>query len=97
MPPTAGDLLRVMRLWKGWSQEQAAAQVGVVRTAIAHGERSERLPSTEQMQTLCCAPGAQEVGTRPRSGQRRGPGPEGENGTKPASAGQERRPRRRAL
>jgi transcriptional regulator with XRE-family HTH domain len=59
-PPTAGDLLRAMRLRKGWTQEQEAAQVGVVRTAVAHWERGDRLPSTEQIQTLCYALGAQE-------------------------------------
>lgn len=59
-PPTAGDLLRAMRLRKGWTQEQTAARVGVVRTAVAHWERSERLPSTEQIQALCYALGAQE-------------------------------------
>lgn len=59
-PPSAGDLLRAMRLRKGWTQEQAAAQVGVVRTAIAHWERGERLPAAEQVQALCYALGARE-------------------------------------
>lgn len=60
MPPTGGDLLRAMRLRKGWTQQQTAAQVGVVRTAVAHWERGERLPSTEQIQALCDALEARE-------------------------------------
>jgi transcriptional regulator with XRE-family HTH domain len=59
-PPAAGDLLRAMRLRKGWTQEQAAARVGVVRSAVAHWERGDRLPAPEQLQALCYALGARE-------------------------------------
>lgn len=59
-PPTAGDLLRAMRLRKGWTQEQVAARTGVVRTAVAHWEGGDRLPAAEQLQALCYALGARE-------------------------------------
>jgi transcriptional regulator with XRE-family HTH domain len=60
-PPTrAGDLLRAMRQRKGWTQEQVAAKVGVVRNAVARWESGERLPSGEQIQALCFALGARE-------------------------------------
>src|SRR5438067_2521649 len=52
--------LRAMRLRQGWTQEQVAARVGVVRTTAAHWERGERLPSAEQTQALCYALGAHE-------------------------------------
>src|SRR5262245_60758231 len=51
-PSAAGDLLRAMRLRRGWTQEQVAAQVGVVRNAVARWERGDRLPSAGQIQAL---------------------------------------------
>ena len=59
-PPRAGDLLRAMRLRQGWTQAQVAGGVGVDRTTIAHWEQGERLPSSEQLQTLCYALQARE-------------------------------------
>jgi transcriptional regulator with XRE-family HTH domain len=59
-PSMAGDLLRAMRLRRGRTQEQVAAQVGVVRNAVARWERGDRLPSTEQIQALCFALQARE-------------------------------------
>ena len=52
-PPTAGDLLRAMRLRKGWTQEQVSAPLGVQRHTLARWEQGERMPSTEQLQALC--------------------------------------------
>ena len=61
VPPHAGDLLRAMRLRQGWTQAQVAGELGVDRTTIAHWEQGERLPSTEQLQTLCYALQAREA------------------------------------
>jgi transcriptional regulator with XRE-family HTH domain len=49
-----------MRLRNGWTQEQVARRVGVVRNAVARWERGDRLPSTEQIQALCYALSARE-------------------------------------
>jgi len=59
-PPTAGDLLRAMRLRKSWSQEQVGDGLGVARHTVARWELGERLPSPEQMQALCYLLEAQE-------------------------------------
>jgi len=59
-PPSAGDLLRALRLRGGWTQEQIAQQMGVGQNTVARWERRERLPSTEQMQALCFALRARE-------------------------------------
>jgi len=59
-PSMAGDLLRAMRVRKGWTQEQVAAQIGVVRNAVARWERGDRLPSAAQIQALCFALRARE-------------------------------------
>jgi transcriptional regulator with XRE-family HTH domain len=49
-----------MRRRRGFSQEQLAAQVGVGQPAVARWERGDRLPSSEQMQSLCYALGARD-------------------------------------
>jgi transcriptional regulator with XRE-family HTH domain len=59
-PPTVGDMLRALRLRQGWTQAQLAHRLGVNDSSIARWERSERFPSTEQMQALCYALEAQE-------------------------------------
>jgi transcriptional regulator with XRE-family HTH domain len=59
-PPLAGDLLRAMRLRKGWTQAQAATAVHVTQATVARWGRGERLPDTQQVQSLCYALGAQE-------------------------------------
>jgi transcriptional regulator with XRE-family HTH domain len=60
-PLTKGDLLRALRLRKGWTQARLAHQVGVSRQSVARWERLERLPSDEQIQALCYALGARET------------------------------------
>lgn len=59
-PPTAGDLLRALRLRRGWSQQEVAERAGAGRTAVVRWENGDRLPSAEQMQTLCFVLGASE-------------------------------------
>jgi transcriptional regulator with XRE-family HTH domain len=59
-PPVAGDLLRAMRLRHGWTQEQVGQRLGVERHSVARWELGERLPSIEQIQSLCYALDARE-------------------------------------
>jgi transcriptional regulator with XRE-family HTH domain len=59
-PLTRGDLLRALRLRKGWTQTRLARQIGVSRQSVAHWERLERLPSSQQIHSLCFALGARE-------------------------------------
>lgn len=59
-PLAAGDLLRALRLRQGATQEQVAARLGVTRSTLARWELGERLPDTEQMQTLCYTLAARE-------------------------------------
>ncbi len=59
-PPVVGNLLRAMRLRKGWTQEQTAQSVRVVRSTVARWEQGERIPTTTQLHTLCFALGARE-------------------------------------
>ena len=62
-PPVSGDLLRAMRLRRGWPMEQVAAVVGVAASTVSRWERSEAWPTAERLQALCCALGttAEEV------------------------------------
>jgi transcriptional regulator with XRE-family HTH domain len=59
-PPMTGDLLRALRHRKGWTQEQLSSALGVTRAAVGRWEQGERVPSTEQIHTLCYAVGARE-------------------------------------
>lgn len=59
-PPTVGDLLRALRLRKGWTPEQLASALHVNRTSVGRWEQGERLPSTEQIQAICYALDARE-------------------------------------
>jgi transcriptional regulator with XRE-family HTH domain len=59
-PPSVTELLRGLRLRRGWTQERVAAGLGVDRTTVVRWERGERLPSTEQIHTLCYLLGAHE-------------------------------------
>jgi transcriptional regulator with XRE-family HTH domain len=59
-PPPVAELLRGLRLRRGWSQERVAAGLGVDRTTVVRWERGERLPSTEQVHALCYLLGAHE-------------------------------------
>jgi transcriptional regulator with XRE-family HTH domain len=58
--PSAGDLLRAMRLRGGWTQEQIALRVGVRQHTVARWERGERVPSSAEIQALCFALAAHE-------------------------------------
>jgi transcriptional regulator with XRE-family HTH domain len=60
-PPTVGDLLRVMRLRRGWTQEQVAVHLGIHRSSVVRWEQGERLPSAEQTQALCYVLDAHEA------------------------------------
>jgi transcriptional regulator with XRE-family HTH domain len=56
--PAAGDLLRAMRLRRGWTQAQVASALGVAQGRVARWERSEDRPSQERLHALCYALGA---------------------------------------
>lgn len=58
-PPVLGDLLRAMRLRRGWTQEQTAAALEVTQATIARWERGERQPTTALLHALCFALHAQ--------------------------------------
>jgi transcriptional regulator with XRE-family HTH domain len=59
-PPAAGDLLRALRLRRGWTQAEVAIRVGVRQNTIARWESGERNPSSQEMQALCSALEAEE-------------------------------------
>lgn len=58
--PIRGDLLRAMRLRKGWTQEYVATRLDVDRATVARWEQGERNPSHEQMHAWCFALDATE-------------------------------------
>jgi transcriptional regulator with XRE-family HTH domain len=58
--PSAGDLLRAMRLRQGWTQGQTAAALHVTQATVARWEKGERLPDNTQVHTLCYVLGAKE-------------------------------------
>jgi transcriptional regulator with XRE-family HTH domain len=60
MAPHGGDLIRAMRLRKGWTQEALAEKMGVSRVTVVRWERAERWLDTGQLHTLCYLLGAQE-------------------------------------
>lgn len=51
--PCTGDLLRAMRLRRGWSAERLASTLGVTRTTVARWERGQTLPSDEMAEQAC--------------------------------------------
>lgn len=51
--PGSGELLRALRVRGGWTQAEIAQRMGVQQHTISRWELGERLPSTEEMQTLC--------------------------------------------
>jgi transcriptional regulator with XRE-family HTH domain len=53
--PHGGDLLRAMRLRRGWSLEQIAAHLGVTSMTIRRWEAMETWPSAQQLHRLCYA------------------------------------------
>lgn len=58
--PFSGDLLRAMRLRKGWTLEQTARASGIATETLSRWERSERKPSDQQLHALCYALNASE-------------------------------------
>lgn len=51
--PHRGDLLRALRMRRGFSQEEAAQRIGVTVRTLGRWERSEVWPSPSHLQTLC--------------------------------------------
>ncbi len=56
--PNSGELLRAMRLRRGFSLEAAAARLGVTPRTLRRWEKTEVWPSAEQLHALCYALGA---------------------------------------
>jgi transcriptional regulator with XRE-family HTH domain len=52
-PPVSGDLLRAMRLRRGWTQQETAQRAGIAQGTLARWERSLDWPSAERLHTLC--------------------------------------------
>jgi transcriptional regulator with XRE-family HTH domain len=61
LPPSAGGLLRALRLRRGLTQARAAAQTGVAQSTLARWERGDLWPSTTDLHRLCFALGAREA------------------------------------
>jgi transcriptional regulator with XRE-family HTH domain len=57
-PPVTGDLLRAMRLRRGWTQAALASRIGVRQGMLAKWERSQDWPGAERLQALCYELGA---------------------------------------
>ena len=57
-PPVSGDLLRAMRLRRGWTQDEAALRAGIGQSAVARWERGDAWPSEDRLHALCFALGA---------------------------------------
>jgi transcriptional regulator with XRE-family HTH domain len=51
--PGIGDLLRAMRVRRGWTQEQFAEEMRVSRATVIRWEATRTLPSEEDMERLC--------------------------------------------
>ena len=51
--PHGGDLLRALRMRRGWSQEETARRVEVTVRTLRRWEKSEVWPSPTQVHTLC--------------------------------------------
>lgn len=51
--PMSGELLKSMRVRRGWTLEQTALQLHVSPATLCRWERSESWPSTEQLHSLC--------------------------------------------
>jgi len=57
-PPLLGDLLRALRLRRGWSIAHVAAAVNVSERSVRDWERSLFIPSSEHLHALCYVLGA---------------------------------------
>ncbi len=53
--PVAGDLLKAMRLRRGWTLEQTAVHLQISPATLSRWERAETWPSTEDLHRLCYA------------------------------------------
>jgi transcriptional regulator with XRE-family HTH domain len=51
--PQGGDLIRAMRLRKGWNQATLAEKMGISQATVVRWERAERWPDTQTLHTLC--------------------------------------------
>lgn len=51
--PHGGDLLRALRMRRGWTQEQTAQAIGVTQSQVAKWERGMRWPDTGDLHNLC--------------------------------------------
>jgi transcriptional regulator with XRE-family HTH domain len=51
--PHGGDLIRAMRLRRGWTQSQLAQRAGVSQATLVRWERAEQWPRTEQLHRVC--------------------------------------------
>lgn len=51
--PGIGDLLRALRVRRGWTQEQLAAEMQINRVTVIRWEATRMLPFEEDMQRLC--------------------------------------------
>lgn len=58
--PHGGDLIRAMRLRKGWTQATLAEKMGVSQATIVRWERAEGWLDTASLHTLCYLLGAHE-------------------------------------
>ena len=56
--PHGGDLLRALRLRRGFSREEAARAVGVTARTLQRWEKADAWPSPALLQSLCYALGA---------------------------------------
>ncbi len=56
--PMGGELLRALRIRRGWTLERVALHLGVTVSTISRWERSESWPSAEHLARLCEALGA---------------------------------------
>lgn len=59
--PHGGDLLKAMRLRRGFSHEEAAAQVSVTTRTLRKWEAAEVWPNSDALYRLCYHLGAQEA------------------------------------
>jgi len=53
--PVAGELLKSLRLRRGWTLQQTACHLQISPATLSRWERSETWPSTEQLHHLCYA------------------------------------------
>lgn len=60
-PAVRGDLLRALRLRRGWTQQETAQRARIAQGTLARWERTEDWPSVERLHTLCYVLQAQEA------------------------------------